>query len=67
NSLTFVISDFSVLDTIPDDFDVTENKYYVLDGDGGYIGIADGIAAGIIGSSDPAVIFAALPVFEKIA
>ncbi|MBO7696299.1 MAG: hypothetical protein J6T10_26985, partial [Methanobrevibacter sp.] len=47
NSLTFVISDFSVLDTIPDDFDVTENKYYVLDGDGGYIGIADGIAAGI--------------------
>lgn len=67
NSLTFVISDFSVLDTIPDDFDVTENKYYVLDGDGGYIGIADGITAGIIGSSDPAVIFAALPVFEKIA
>ena len=67
NSLTFVISDYSVLKTIPDDFDVTENKYFVLDGDGGYIGIAEGIAAGIIGSTDPAVIFAALPVFEKIA
>lgn len=67
NSLTFVISDYSVLPSIPEDFDVTENKYYVLDGDGGYIGIADGIAAGIIGSSDPEVIFAALPVFEKIA
>lgn len=65
NSLTFVISNYSVLTEQPDDLSLTSTNYYVLDGDGGYVTVASATLPESITDADK--LFAAMPVFSKIA
>lgn len=65
NSLTFVISNYSVLTEQPDDLSLDSTDYYVLDGDGGYVTVATATLPETITDADK--LFAAMPVFSKIA
>lgn len=65
NSLTFVISNYSVLTEQPDDLALDSTNYYVLDGDGGYVTVATATLPETITDADK--LFAAMPVFSKIA
>lgn len=65
NSLTFVISNYSVLTEQPDDLSLNSTNYYVLDGDGGYVAVASATLPESITDADK--LFAAMPVFSKIA
>ena len=70
NSITFVISDYSPVTEEPADWGTAgtqDDKYFVLDGDGGYISITDAVTAGIItGVSTFDELVAIMPVFEYI-